>query len=140
MPVCAVTAACCSGCGNAPRFCGAGSDEILTLIANTYLAPGDEAIYSEFGFLVYPIAIRAAGATPVVAPEKNLTTDVDAILARVTEKTKMVFLANPNNPTGTYIPFDEVRRLHAGLPSHVVLVLDAAYAEYVRRNDYESGI
>ncbi len=121
-------------------ICGAGSDEILTLIANTYLAPGDEAIYSEFGFLVYPIAIRAAGATPVVAPEKNLTTDVDAILARVTEKTKMVFLANPNNPTGTYIPFDEVRRLHAGLPSHVVLVLDAAYAEYVRRNDYESGI
>lgn len=121
-------------------ICGAGSDEILSLIANTYLAPGDEAIYSEFGFLVYPIAIRAAGATPVVAPEKNLTTDVDAILSRVTEKTKMVFLANPNNPTGTYIPFDEVRRLHAGLPSHVVLVLDAAYAEYVRRNDYESGI
>lgn len=121
-------------------ICGAGSDEILSLIANTYLAPGDEAIYSEFGFLVYPIAIRAAGATPVVAPEKNMTADVDGILALVNAKTKIVFLANPNNPTGTYLPFDEVRRLHAGLPGHVVLVLDAAYAEYVRRNDYESGL
>ncbi|NBN65813.1 histidinol-phosphate transaminase [Microvirga tunisiensis] len=121
-------------------ICGAGSDEILSLIANTYLAPGDEAIYSEFGFLVYPIAIRAAGARPVVAPERNLTADVDAILSLVTERTKVVFLANPNNPTGTYLPFDEVRRLHAGLPGHVVLVLDAAYAEYVRRNDYESGL
>jgi histidinol-phosphate aminotransferase len=75
-----------------------------------------------------------------VAEEKNLTTNVDAILAKVTPRTKIVFLANPNNPTGTYIPFDEVNRLHAGLPKHVVLVLDAAYAEYVRRNDYASGI
>jgi histidinol-phosphate aminotransferase len=76
----------------------------------------------------------------VVAPEKNFTADVDAILARVSEKTKIVFLANPNNPTGTYLPFDEVKRLHRGLPGSVLLVLDAAYAEYVRRNDYESGI
>nr|WP_041375719.1 histidinol-phosphate transaminase [Polymorphum gilvum] len=121
-------------------ICGAGSDEILSLVSNAYLAPGDEAIYSEHGFLVYEIAIRAAGATPVVAPERNLTTDVDAILARVTGRTKMVYLANPNNPTGTYLPFEEVRRLHAGLPPHVVLVLDAAYAEYVRRNDYEAGM
>src|SRR5262249_54550783 len=74
------------------------------------------------------------------AREKESTADVDAILAKLTERTKIVFLANPNNPTGTYVPFDEVKRLHAGLPSHVVLVLDAAYAEYVRRNDYESGI
>ncbi len=121
-------------------ICGAGSDEILSMLAYAYLGPDDEAIYSEHGFLVYDIAIRAAGATPVVAPEQNLTTDVDAILARVTDKTKMLFIANPNNPTGTYLPFEEVRRLHAGLPSNVLLVLDAAYAEYVRRNDYESGM
>ncbi|QDG75154.1 histidinol-phosphate transaminase [Labrenzia sp. PHM005] len=121
-------------------ICGAGSDEILSMLANTYLGPGDEAIYCEHGFLVYEIAIRGAGATPVVAPEKDLTTDVDAILERVTPKTKMVFLANPNNPTGTYLPFAEVKRLHEGLPSNVLLVLDAAYGEYVRRNDYESGI
>ena len=121
-------------------ICGAGSDEILSLLAYTYLAPGDEAIYSEHGFLVYEIAIRATGATPVVAPEKDLKTDVDAILDRVTDKTKMVFIANPNNPTGTYLPFEDVKRLHENLPSHVLLVLDAAYAEYVRKNDYESGI
>ncbi len=126
---------------NADRIiCGAGSDEILSLLAYGYLGPGDEAIYSEHGFLVYEIAIRAAGATPVIAPESNLMTDVDAILARVTGKTKMVFIANPNNPTGTYLPFSEVRRLHENLPAHVLLVLDAAYGEYVRRNDYESGI
>nr|WP_208998339.1 histidinol-phosphate transaminase [Roseibium aquae] len=120
--------------------CGAGSDEILSLLAYAYLGPGDEAIYSEHGFLVYDIAIRAAGATPVVAPEQDLTADVDAILARITDRTRMVFLANPNNPTGTYLPFSDIRRLHAGLPANVLLVLDAAYAEYVRRNDYESGI
>ena len=121
-------------------ICGAGSDEVLHLIANAFIGPGDEAIYTEHGFLVYPIVIRSMGGTPVVAPEKDFTADVDAILERVTERTRVVFLANPNNPTGTYLPFREVRRLHAGLPPHVLLVLDAAYAEYVRRNDYESGI
>lgn len=121
-------------------ICGAGSDEILSFLAYAYLGQGDEAIYSEHGFLIYDIAIRAAGATPVVAPETDLKTDVDAILARVTGKTKMVFIANPNNPTGTYLPFEEVKRLHEGLPAHVLLVLDAAYGEYVRKNDYESGI
>mgnify|MGYP001378612194 CR=1 FL=1 len=121
-------------------ICGNGSDEVLHLIAQAYLGPGDEAIHTEHGFLVYPIAIRAAGATPVVAPETNHATDVDAILARVTPRTKMVFIANPNNPTGTYVPFADVRRLHESLPKNVILVLDAAYAEYVRRNDYESGI
>ncbi len=120
--------------------CGAGSDELLHLIANAYIGPGDEAIHSEFGFLMYPIAIRAMGGTPVVAPERDLTTDVDAVLALVGERTRVVFLANPNNPTGTYLPFSEIRRLHAALPARVLLVLDAAYAEYVRRNDYESGI
>ena len=120
--------------------CGAGSDELLQLLAHAYLGPGDEAIYTEFGFLVYPIAIKSNGATPVIAPERNCTADVDAILTRVRPQTRMVFLANPNNPTGTYLPFSEVKRLHAGLPKNVLLVLDAAYAEYVRRNDYESGI
>lgn len=120
--------------------CGAGSDELLSMLAHAYLGPGDEAIYTEHGFLVYPIAIKANGATPVVAPEAAFKTDVDAILARVTERTKMVFLANPNNPTGTYIGIDEVRRLRARLPGHVLLVLDGAYAEYVRANDFESGI
>lgn len=120
--------------------CGAGSDELLQLLAHAYLGPGDEAIYSQYGFLVYPIAIQSNGATPVVAPETDLLADVDAILARVTDRTRMVFLANPNNPTGRYLPFSEVKRLHAGLPGDVLLVLDAAYAEYVRRNDYEAGI
>lgn len=120
--------------------CGAGSDELLQLLAHAYLGPGDEAIYSQYGFLVYPIAIQSNGATPVVAPEKDYLADVDAILARVTGRTRMVFLANPNNPTGRYLPFSEVKRLHAGLPGNVLLVLDAAYAEYVRRNDYEAGL
>ena len=120
--------------------CGAGSDDLLNLLARAYLADGDEAIHTTHGFLVYPIATLGTGAKPVVAPEKNFTADVDAILAAATSKTKIVFLANPNNPTGTYIPFDEVKRLHRGLPPHVLFVLDAAYAEYVQRNDYESGI
>lgn len=120
--------------------CGNGSDELLHLVTHSYLEAGDEAIYTEYGFLVYRIAILSAGGVPVIAPEKDYATDVDAILARVTPKTKIVFLANPNNPTGTYIPITEVRRLHAGLPPNVLLVLDAAYAEYVRRNDYESGV
>lgn len=121
-------------------LCGNGSDELLGLLCQSYLAPGDEGVFSEHGFLVYKIQIMAQGATPVSVADDGMTADVDAILAAVTRKTKIVFLANPNNPTGTYIPVDEVRRLHAGLPGHVILVLDAAYAEYVRRNDYEAGI
>jgi len=120
--------------------CGFGSDDLLTLLARVYLADGDEAIHTTHGFLVYPIATLSTGAKPVVAAETNYTADVDAILAAVTARTKIVFLANPNNPTGTYVPFDEVKRLHRDLPPRVLLVLDAAYAEYVRRNDYESGI
>jgi histidinol-phosphate aminotransferase len=120
--------------------CGAGSDDLLNLLADAYLRDGDEAIHTTHGFLVYPIATLGSGAKPIVAAEKNYTADVDAILAAVSERTKIVFLANPNNPTGTYIAFDEIKRLHRALPPHVLLVLDAAYAEYVRRNDYESGI
>jgi histidinol-phosphate aminotransferase len=120
--------------------CGAGSDDLLNLLARAYLADGDEAVHTTHGFLVYPIATLGTGAKPVVAPEKHFTADVDAILDAVTAKTKIVFLANPNNPTGTYVPFDEVKRLHRELAPHVLLVLDAAYAEYVQRNDYETGI
>ena len=120
--------------------CGAGSDELLNLLAHAFIGPGDEAIHTTHGFLVYRIATLGAGGTPVVAPETHYTADVDAILARVSAKTKLVYLANPNNPTGTYVPFDEVKRLQRALPPQVLLVLDAAYAEYVRRNDYESGI
>lgn len=117
-----------------------GSDEAIALIARTYVGEGDEGIYCEHGFLAYPIYIRAVGATPVIAREKDERADVDAILAAVTDRTRIVFLANPNNPTGTYLPFGEVRRLHAGLPKNVLLVIDAAYAEFVRRNDYEAGV
>jgi len=121
-------------------ICGAGSDELLNLLAHTFLGQGDEAITTSHGFLVYPIATRASGATVVVAPETNFTADVDAILKLVSPRTKLVWLANPNNPTGTYVPFDEIRRLRAGLPPHVLLVLDAAYSDYVSRNDYAIGI
>ena len=120
--------------------CGAGSDELLSFLAYAYLGAGDEGIFTEHGFLVYRIAILAAGGTPVVVKERDLRADVDALLAAVTPRTKILYLANPNNPTGTYLPFDEVRRLHAGLPPHVLLVLDGAYAEYVRANDYASGL
>jgi histidinol-phosphate aminotransferase len=128
------------GLDPAQIVCGNGSDDLLGLLAHAFLSPGDEAIYTQHGFLEYPIVIRTAGATPVVAEEIALTADVDRLLAKVTARTRMVFLANPNNPTGTYLPFAEVKRLHAGLPADVLLVLDAAYAEYVTRNDYASGI
>lgn len=128
------------GLNPANLLCGNGSDELLGLLAHVYLGPGDEGIITEHGFLVYRIQILAAGATPVTVAETDGRVDVDAILDAVTEKTKIVFLANPGNPTGTYLPFAEIRRLQSGLPAHVILVLDAAYAEYVRRNDYEAGI
>lgn len=121
-------------------LCGNGSDELLGLLCHTYLGPGDEGIVTEHGFLVYKIQITAAGAKPVTVKEKDCRVDVDAILAAVTERTKAVFIANPGNPTGTYVPLAEIRRLQASLPPHVLLVLDAAYAEYVRRNDYEAGL
>jgi histidinol-phosphate aminotransferase len=120
--------------------CGAGSDDLLHLLAYAYLVDGDEAIHTKHGFLIYPIVTLGAGAKPIVTPETNYTADVDAMLAAVTKRTKMVFLANPNNPTGTYLSFDEIKRLQRGLPANVLLVLDGAYAEYVRKNDYEAGI
>src|SRR5580700_9498329 len=120
--------------------CGAGSDELIGLLLRAYAGPDSEVLYSRHGFLMYPIGAQAVGATPVAAPEHDLTADVDAILARVTPKTRIVFIANPNNPTGTYLSASEMARLHAGLPPNVVLAIDAAYAEFVNRNDYEPGI
>lgn len=120
-------------------ICGAGSDELITLLIRAYAGVGDEVVYSKHGFAMYRITAITTGATPVAAPEKNLTTDVDAMLAAVGPQTKLVFIANPNNPTGTYLADSEVRRLIEGLPSHVLCVLDAAYAEYVSRNDYSAG-
>jgi histidinol-phosphate aminotransferase len=120
--------------------CGAGSDELINLIAHAYVGPGEEAVYSEHGFLMYKIATLSSGGKPVPVPENSYRADVDAMLARVSPRTKIVFLANPNNPTGTYLPHEEVRRLHKGLPSQTLLLLDAAYCEYVRRNDYEAGL
>ncbi len=120
--------------------CGAGSDDVLHLLAEAYAGPGDEIIFSRHGFSIYRIIALTVGAAPIEAPEKNLTFDVDAVLALVTPKTKLVFIANPNNPTGTFIPRDELKRLHAGLPKSVILVIDAAYSEFVTRNDYDSGL
>jgi histidinol-phosphate aminotransferase len=120
--------------------CGAGSDELLNLLIRAYCGPGDELLYSQYGFLMYAINALGVGATPVAAPAKDYGSDIDALLAAVTHKTRIVCLANPNNPTGTYVTKDDVRRLHAGLPKNVLLVIDAAYAEYVSRNDYESGV
>lgn len=121
-------------------ICGAGSDEIFQFIARAYLEAGDEIVQTEHGFLVYAIIAQQSGATTVKAPETNLKADVDAILSSVSENTKIVFLANPNNPTGSYLPWSEVARLHSSLPENVLLVIDEAYYDYVEYPDYKSGI
>ncbi|MDE0058102.1 MAG: histidinol-phosphate transaminase [Defluviicoccus sp.] len=119
--------------------CGAGSDELITLLARGYAGPGDEVLTHAHAFVMYRLAGLSVGAEVVEAPERNLTADVDALLAAVTPRTRIVFIANPNNPTGTYVPLEEIERLRAGLPEDVVLVIDSAYAEYVTRNDYSAG-
>ena len=119
--------------------CGAGSDELLYMLANIYCRPGDEGIYTEHGFLLYRVALLAAEAVPVIVPERDCRVDVEAVLAAVTTRTKIVYIANPNNPTGTYLRREEVRRLADGLPPHVLLVLDAAYAEYAGAADFDDG-
>ena len=119
---------------------GTGSDEILHLITGAYAGHGDEVIHVKYGFAVYEIATRRVGATVVVAPDKDYATDVDAILACVTDKTRIVFIANPNNPTGTFSSRAEIARLHAGLPSHVMLVIDQAYGEYIEADDDDHGL
>jgi len=119
--------------------CGAGSDELIGLLVRAYAGPGDEVLHSQYGFLMYAISAKGIGAKPVAAPDRDYGADIDAMLARVTPRTRIVFLANPNNPTGSLLPAAEVRRLHAGLPKDVLLVIDAAYAEYVDDADYEDG-
>jgi histidinol-phosphate aminotransferase len=119
---------------------GTGSDELLNLAAQGYAGPGDEVIYVRYGFSVYDIAARRCGATPVVAPDADYGTDVDALLRLVTKHTRVVFVANPNNPTGSYLPAGEIRRLHSALPADVLLVIDQAYAEYVASEDDDGAL
>jgi len=119
---------------------GTGSDELLHLAAQGYAGPGDEVIYVRYGFSVYDIAARRCGATPVVAPDADYGTDVDALLALVTERTRVVFLANPNNPTGSFLPRGDIARLHAALPPSVLLVVDQAYGEYVAPDDEDGAL
>lgn len=120
--------------------CGNGSDDLLHLLAQAYLGEGDEAVMARHGFSVYPIVTMGAGAKIVMAPETDYTADVDALLGAVTGKTRVVFLANPNNPTGTCLDAAEVERLHKGLRPDILLVIDSAYAEYVTAGDYSAGI
>ena len=120
--------------------CGTGSDELLNLAAQGFAGPGDEVLFSRFSFAVYDIAARRCGATPVEAIDDDYASDVDALLESVTERTRVVFLANPNNPTGTYLPRSEIERLHAALPNHVLLVVDQAYAEYLEPEEEDGGL
>ena len=119
---------------------GTGSDELLHIAASAYAGPGDEVLYVRYGFSVYDIAARRVGATPVIAPDSDYATDVDALLACVTDKTKVVFLANPNNPTGTMTPREEIARLHAALRPDILFVLDQAYAEYLDMDEDDRGL
>lgn len=116
-------------------ICSNGSDELISFLCQAYAGPGDEVLFTEHGFLMYKLCAQAAGATPVEAPENERRTDVDALLAAATENTKLVFIANPNNPTGTMISEDEIARLADGLPEQALLVLDGAYAEFVEDFD-----
>lgn len=120
--------------------CGAGSDELLQLIGRAYLEPGDKVVQNEYGFLVYSLVARQCGAELVSAKESHCRADVDTLLEAAGEDAKIVFLANPNNPTGSYIPKSEVVRLREGLPEDTLLVLDSAYTEFVDTPDYSSGM
>jgi len=120
--------------------CGTGSDELLNLATQGYAGPGDEVLFTRYSFAVYDIAARRCGAVPVEAPDADYGADIDALLAAVTERTRVVFLANPNNPTGSFLPAGEVARLHAGLPRDVLFVLDQAYAEYLAPEDDDGGL
>ncbi|NJS14986.1 MAG: histidinol-phosphate transaminase [Sphingopyxis sp.] len=119
---------------------GTGSDELLHLAASAFAGPGDEIVYVRYGFAVYDIATRRVGATPVIAPDKEYATDVDALLAAVTPRTRVVYLANPNNPTGTLTSRADIARLHAALPTDVLFVLDQAYAEYLEADEDDHGL
>ncbi len=121
-------------------ICGNGSDELLHLAAGAYAGAGDEILYVRYGFAVYEIAARRVGAVPVEADDRDFATDVDALLAAVTDKTRVVYLANPNNPTGTLATRDEVARIHAGLPRDALFVIDQAYAEYLTPDQDDGGL
>lgn len=118
---------------------GTGSEQLIDCVCRAYVSPGDEVMFTEYAFICYQISTLAAGGIPVKVPEKDLRADVDAILERVTPRTRVVFLANPNNPTGTWITREELHRLRRGLPDRVLLVVDAAYAEYCDQADYSFG-
>jgi histidinol-phosphate aminotransferase len=120
--------------------CGTGSDELIGHLCHIFGGPGTDILMSMHGFTMYQIAGTYAGSRVIKAPERNLTTSVDNILAAVTPATRLVFVANPNNPTGSLLPQSEMERLRAGLPPEVLLVLDAAYAEYVESPDYDAGV
>jgi len=128
------------GLDPAKIVCGCGSDDLIYQLCLAYGGPGTEILMTRHGFAIYQIAGTYAGSTVVKADERDLTADVDALLRAVSAKTRVVFLANPNNPTGTLLPQSEVNRLRAGLPHDVLLVLDSAYAEYVETPDYDPGI
>jgi histidinol-phosphate aminotransferase len=128
------------GLDPAKIICGNGSDELLVLLIQAYGGPGTELIMSAHGFLMYEIAGKLTGCAVLKAPETDLTIDVDALLALVTPATRMVFITNPSNPTGTMLTESEMQRLRAGLPEDVLLVIDAAYCEYVDREDFDPGV
>jgi histidinol-phosphate aminotransferase len=119
---------------------GTGSDELLHIAASAFAGPGDEVVYVRYGFSVYDIAARRVGATPVVVPDREFGTDVDALLAHVNDRTRVVYLANPNNPTGTMSSRSEIARLHAALRSDILLVVDQAYAEYLEPEDDDGAL
>jgi histidinol-phosphate aminotransferase len=121
-------------------LCGTGSGELLSVAASAFAGPGDEILYVHYGFSLYEIVARRCGATPVVAPDRDYGSDVDALLALVNERTRVVFIANPNNPTGSFLPRGEIARLHAALPAGVLLVIDQAYAEYVAPEDDDGAL
>jgi histidinol-phosphate aminotransferase len=112
-------------------ICGVGSDEVLAWLAQAYAGPGDEVMFTEHGFSIYRIAAQSVGATPIEVPEQNRTTDIDALIAAVTNRTRIIFVANPNNPTGTMVSLDDLDRLARALPMQCLLVIDGAYAEFV---------
>lgn len=120
--------------------CGAGSDEIISFLTQAFCEAEDQVLYSKYGFLMYPISAKRVGANPITADEVNLTTNVDNILAKISSKTKIIFIANPNNPTGSYLSDSEVERLIKNTPTDIIIALDLAYAEFVTANDYPDVI
>jgi histidinol-phosphate aminotransferase len=120
--------------------CGNGSEELLDIIARIFARPGDEILFCDRSFLQFPIVTMRVGATPIKAPERDLAPEADALIERITDKTKILFLGNPDNPTGRYMPADELARLVEAVPPEVLLVIDSAYAEYaVLEDDYTAG-